>query len=72
MVLFLDLLAFFFMASNGFIGFKRGFIEELGRLLGLFFSSMIALNYYISLGGLFLGIFSFDPLCAFRKKHEMN
>ena len=53
------------MASNGFIGFKRGFIEELGRLLGLFFSSMIALNYYISLGELFLGIFSFDPWAIF-------
>ena len=53
------------MASNGFIGFKRGFIEELGRLLGLFFSSMIALKYYISLGELFLGIFSFDPWAIF-------
>ena len=52
------------MASNGFIGFKRGFIEELGRLLGLFFlNDCFKLLHFM--GELFLGIFSFDPWAIF-------
>ena len=65
MVFFLDAVAFFFMASNGFIGFKRGFIEELGRFLGLLFSSMIALNLYISIGTILAGILPVDPWAVF-------
>ena len=65
MVFFLDAIAFFFMVSNGFIGFKRGFIEELGRFLGLLFSSMIALNLYISAGTILAGILPVDPWAVF-------
>ena len=65
MILFLDVVAFLFMASNGFIGFKRGFIEELGRLLGLLFSSIIALNFYIAAGTFLSGIIAVDPWAVF-------
>ena len=65
MVLFLDTLAIFFMALNSFIGFNRGFIEELGRLLGLLFSSIIASNFYVRLGTILTQTFPEDPWVMF-------
>tara|TARA_B100001996_G_scaffold148985_1_gene113384 strand:- start:2327 stop:2860 length:534 start_codon:yes stop_codon:yes gene_type:complete len=65
MVLFLDTLAFLFMALNSFIGFNRGFIEELGRLLGLLLSSIIASHFYVELGTFLARIFPADPWAIF-------
>ena len=65
MVLFLDTLAFLFMALNSFIGFNRGFIEELGRLLGLLLSSIIASNFYVGLGTFLTRILPTDPWAIF-------
>ena len=56
MILFLDVLASFFMVVMGGVGFRRGFIEEMGRLLGLIISTIFALNYYLDLAGLVLSI----------------
>ena len=65
MVLFLDALAFLFMALNSFIGFNRGFIEELGRLVGLLLSSIIAVNLYVGFGTFLVGILPTDPWAIF-------
>ena len=65
MVLFLDMLAIFFMALNSFIGFNRGFIEELGRLLGLLLSSVIASNFYVGLGTILTQTLPVDPWAMF-------
>ena len=65
MVLFLDTLAIFFMALNSFIGFNRGFIEELGRLLGLLLSSVIASNFYVGLGTILTQTLPSDPWAMF-------
>ena len=65
MVLFLDTLAIFFMALNSFIGFNRGFIEELGRLLGLLLSSIIASNFYVGLGTILTQTLPADPWATF-------
>ena len=65
MVLFLDTLAIFFMALNSFIGFNRGFIEELGRLLGLLLSSIIASNFYVGLGTILTQTIPADPWTIF-------
>ena len=65
MVLFLDTLAIFFMALNSFIGFNRGFIEELGRLLGLLLSSIIASNFYVGLGTVLTQTLPVDPWAMF-------
>jgi len=65
MVLFLDTLAIFFMALNSFIGFNRGFIEELGRLLGLLLSSIIASNFYVGLGTILTQTLPADPWAMF-------
>ena len=56
MILFLDVLASFFMVVMGGVGFRRGFIEEMGRLLGLIISTIFALNYYLDLAGFILSI----------------
>ena len=58
MILFLDVLASVLMVVMGGGGFRRGFIEEMGRLLGLIISTIFALNYYLDLAGLILGIVS--------------
>lgn len=49
MILFLDVLACFFMILMGSIGFRRGFIEEVGRLIGLVISTIFSLKYYLTL-----------------------
>ena len=65
MVLFLDALALLFMALNSFIGFNRGFIEELGRLIGLLSASIIAVNLYVKLGAFLVRALPTDPWAIF-------
>ncbi len=36
--------------AMGLIGFRRGLVEEMGRLLGLILASIFALRYYVGLG----------------------
>ena len=50
MIQFLDALAFFFLITMGAIGFRRGFIEELGRFIGILFATIFSLKFYIKLG----------------------
>ncbi len=63
---FLDGLAVFFMVFSGVVGFKRGVVEELGRLIGLLFAVVIAISnstaLFIQLNGIinmdeWIGIF---------------
>ena len=49
MILFIDGLVVFFASMNGYIGLKRGFLEEIGRILGLAFSIIISFNNYLNL-----------------------
>ena len=48
------------MVIMGAVGVRRGFIEEMGRLLGLIISTIFALNYYLNLAGLILSIVSMN------------
>ena len=41
---FLDGLAIFFILFLGVVGFRRGFIEELGRLIGLILAILISVS----------------------------
>ncbi len=41
---FLDGLALLFIVLLGVVGFRRGFIEELGRLIGLIFAILISVS----------------------------
>ena len=49
MILFVDGLIVFFASMNGYLGLKRGFLEEIGRILGLAFSIIISFNNYLNL-----------------------
>ena len=49
MILFIDGLVVFFVSINSYLGIKRGFIEEIGRILGLAFSIIISFNSYLNL-----------------------
>ena len=53
------------MALNSFIGFNRGFIEELGRLIGLLSASIIAVNLYVKLGAFLVRALPTDPWAIF-------
>ena len=49
MILFIDGLVVFFASMNGYLGLKRGFLEEISRILGLAFSIIISFNNYLNL-----------------------
>ena len=49
MIFFIDGLVVFFASVNGYLGLKRGFLEEIGRILGLTFSIIISFNNYLNL-----------------------
>jgi len=61
MILFLDILTTIFIISLGAIGYKRGLVEELGRLLGLLLAISFAWGYYVELSGIVLNIFNINP-----------
>ncbi len=44
-VSFFDGIAYFFLLVMGIIGFQRGVVEEMGRLLGLILANLVALRY---------------------------
>ena len=67
MILFLDVLACFFIAIMGSIGFRRGFIEEIGRLIGLLVSTLFSLKYYLLLSAKILSTVVFILLSTFLK-----
>lgn len=60
MVLFIDALIVFFIMVLGLLGFRRGLIEEFGRLLGLSLASILAFSQYVKLGNVFLKVVSMD------------
>ena len=60
MIQFLDALAIFFIISMGVIGFRRGVIEELGRLLGLIISMIFSLSFYLDLSSFLFQWIKFD------------
>ena len=60
MIQFLDALAIFFIISMGTIGFRRGVIEELGRLLGLIIAMIFALSFYLDLSSFLFQWIKFD------------
>lgn len=61
MILFLDGLAVFLILVLALVGFQRGFIKELGRLIGLVAATLVALRYYLVLGQLLISRSSQDP-----------
>ena len=65
MIQFLDALSIFFILSTGAIGFRRGLLEELGRLLGLIFATILSLNLYIDLSTFLINWINIDTSILF-------
>lgn len=61
----IDALAIFFTIAMGLIGFRRGLVEEMGRLLGLIFASVFALRLYVGLGSFLVEWVSIDVWLLF-------
>tara|TARA_S200000501_G_C20697388_1_gene687960 strand:+ start:455 stop:991 length:537 start_codon:yes stop_codon:yes gene_type:complete len=60
MILFIDGLVVFFASMNSYLGLKRGFLEEISRILGLTFSIIISFNNYLNLSEIISKWTSFD------------
>ena len=43
-----DLAAIFLLIGFGYVGYKRGFLEEIGRLMGLVMASLAAFQFHSS------------------------
>ncbi len=61
MILFLDALAVMIILIMGIIGFKRGLVEELGRLFGMFIAVSLAGGYYLKLSAVVLENIDINP-----------
>ncbi len=60
MAWFLDGLSLLILIFFGINGFSKGIIEEIGRLLGLIFSLIIAISTSVEISGEILSILPFD------------
>ena len=65
MIQFIDALAIFFIIAMATIGFRRGLVEELGRLLGIIFATVLALRLYVGLGSFLLNWISMNVWLLF-------
>lgn len=63
-VLFLDGLFAFFMLWMGIVGFRRGLIEEVGRLAGLVIAALTAMQYYVDVAGWIINRVTLDGWIA--------
>ena len=54
MSLFIDGLAFLYMLFNGILGYSRGLVDELGRLIGLVLSIIIATGQTVNISKIIL------------------
>ena len=61
---FLDGLAFLYIIFNGILGFNRGIVDELGRLIGLFISILIATSQTVNISTYILEKIELEPWLA--------
>ena len=61
---FLDGLAFLYMLFNGTLGFSRGLVDELGRLIGLVLSILVAIGKAVNISNLILDNIDIEPWLA--------
>ena len=64
MSLFIDGLAFLYMLFNGILGYSRGLVDELGRLIGLVLSIIIATGQTVNISKIILEKIHLEPWLA--------
>jgi len=60
-ILFFDLFASTFLLFLGIGGFKRGFIVEFGRIIGLLFTLWLSITYYVDFAAILQQELSINP-----------
>lgn len=63
-ILYFDLFAATFLLFLGFGGFKRGYVVEIGRIIGLIFTLWISITYYVDFAEIIQQEISFNPLAT--------
>ena len=61
---FLDGLAFLYIFFNGILGFNRGIVDELGRLIGLIVSILFATSQAVNISNYILDKLQLEPWMA--------
>ena len=64
MSLFLDGLAILYMLFNGILGYSRGIVDEVGRLIGIVLSIIIATGQTVNLSKIILEEIHLEPWLA--------
>ena len=59
-ILFIDAAVVFCLFWQSFNGFRKGFVEEFGRFIGLFFSVVFAMQYYTKIAELLFRLMEVD------------
>ena len=49
-----------FIIAFGIIGYKRGLVEEMGRLLGMIIAVSFSWSYYVELSGIVLKVININ------------
>ena len=60
-ILFFDLFAITFLLFLGIGGYKRGFINEIGRIISLIFTLWLSITYYVEFAEILQQEFSINP-----------
>jgi len=63
-ILYFDLFAATFLLFLGFGGFKRGFVVEIGRILGMIFTLWASITYYVDFAEILQQEISLHPLAT--------
>ena len=61
-ILYFDLFAATFLLFLGFGGFKRGFVVEIGRIVGMIITLWISITYYVDFAEILQQEISLNPL----------
>lgn len=60
-ILFFDLFAITLLLFLGISGYKRGFLIEIGRIVGLIFTLWLSMTYYVDFAEILQQKFSLNP-----------
>lgn len=63
-ILYFDLFAVTFLIFLGFGGFKRGFVVEIGRIVGLIFTLWLSITYFVPFAEIIQQEISFNPFAT--------
>jgi membrane protein required for colicin V production len=61
-ILYFDIFTATFLFFLGYSGFKRGFVVEIGRMIGMIFTLWVSITYYVDFAEILQKEISINPL----------